>query len=271
MLCRFKVNRVSRIGRRSPVSWAMLLCVLSLAGPVAGQSAFPTPLTETSTVIRVLQAAQGDVVLALIDPRPDAQTFWPRVLGQSGRLAVTLNAEPLGIYRPDALLRVTPRTGVNRLEISVVDAPERSATFLFSMMRSAGIPNQLLIVEDPGHSLSVDVISAQSSARIIRTLSARRAAPLAETLAVIEARGRMAIPTRPSTPNWRAGDGSTDSSNESGSDGVAGAVSGSTADTEAGVDASAPTSTSESTAESATESPAESSESDVAADRRSYL
>lgn len=244
------------------------LCLWALTAPVRAQSAFVTPLGDTSMVLRVLQATQGDVLLALIDARAETQQFWPRLLGRSGQLSLTLNAEPLGTYPPDALLRVTPRTGVNRLEVRAVDAPARPVTFLFSMLRSAGVPNQLLVVENNGVDVTVEAISASDSARIKRVLSGRNSVPLADTLAVIEARGRLAIPATTSTPNWSTGRVTADSSNDSDSDGPA---SGSSPVSGEDRESSAQSTTSDTTVDSPTESLSDPAETDVAADRRSYL
>jgi len=167
----------------------------------------------------VIQAAQGDVLLVMIDTNRADQSLWQRLSSRSGRLQVTFNGEALGQYVPDTLLRVTPRTGVNRLRVMSVDDPARFVEFVFSMLRSAGIPNQLLIVQDSPTALAVSPVTPSDRARIIEMLMRAGTPSLEETVTTIERRGNQPILARPAAPNWRSDPSMNGGdSSESGSD-----------------------------------------------------
>lgn len=255
-------------------STALTLCLGALLWSVASvtqaRSAFPTLYTEPTAALRVIQAAQGDVLLVMMDTNRADQSLWQRLSSRSGRLQVTFNGEALGQYVPDALLRVTPRTGVNRLRVMSVDDPARFVEFVFSMLRSAGIPNQLLIVQDSPTALAVSPVTPSDRARIIEVLMRAGTPSLEETVTTIERRGNQPILARPAAPNWRSDprlDGGD--STESGSNDANGTTSESTAGVDAPAAGVAPAD--DTSVDSAAESPAEKTESDVSADRRSYF
>ena len=257
-------------------STALALCLGALLWSVASvtqaRSAFPTLYTEPTAALRVIQAAQGDVLLVMIDTNRADQSLWQRLSSRSGRLQVTFNGEALGQYVPDTLLRVTPRTGVNRLRVMSVDDPARFVEFVFSMLRSAGIPNQLLIVQDSPTALAVSPVTPSDRARIIEMLMRAGTPSLEETVTAIERRGNQPILARPAAPNWRS-DPSMDrgDSSESGSDEQSGQEASSTASVDASPDGDNPSTNNDAPAESAAESAPESTEADVSADRRSYF
>lgn len=255
-------------------SAALSLCVAvflwSAASSAVARSAFPTLYTEPTAALRVLQAAQGDVLLVMVNAERADSSLWQRLSGRSGALQVTFNGETLGPYVPDVLLRVTPRTGVNRLQVTSLDDPTRRVVFVFSMLRSAGVPNQVLIVQDRAAEITVAPVQPGERARIVQALRRTDSPSLEETIAAIERRGNLPNPSRPIAPNWRSGSSVAGAdSTESGSDDA----TGTTSETTAGVDAPAAgvAPADDTSVDSTAESPAETTESDVSADRRSYF
>ncbi|MGA1207080.1 MAG: hypothetical protein ACO31Z_04860 [Litorivicinaceae bacterium] len=261
-----------RASRRA--SAALMLCVGAflwfVAPSTVARSAFPMLYTEPTAALRVLQAAQGDVLLVMVDAGRADQRLWQRLSGRSRALLVTFNGETLGPYVPDALLRVTPRTGVNRLQVTSVDDPTRQVVFVFSMLRSAGVPNQVLIVQDQAPEITVTPVQPGERARIVQALRQAESLSLEETVATIKLRGNRPIPSRPVAPNWRSDSNvvSADST-ESGSDDATGARFESTPSVDAPATGVAPAE--DTSVDSAVESTAETTESDVSADRRSYF
>ena len=261
-----------RASRRA--SAALILCVgaflWSVAPSTVARSAFPTLYTEPTAALRVIQAAQGDVLLVMVGTHRADQSLWQRLSGRSGAVQVTFNGETLGPYVPDVLLRVTPRTGVNRLRVMSVDDPTRFVEFVFSMLRSAGVPNQVLIVQDQGSEITITPVQPGERARIVQALRRIDSPSLEETVATIELRGNRPIPSRPVAPNWRSDSNVVGAdSTESGSDDPTGATSESTASIDAPATAVAPAE--DTSVDTAAESAAEATESDVSADRRSYF
>jgi hypothetical protein len=257
-------------------SAALILCVAvflwSAASSAVARSAFPTLYTEPTAALHVLQAAQGDVLLVMVNAERADSSLWQRLSGRSGALQVTFNGETLGQYVPDALLRVTPRTGVNRLRVMSVDDPTRFVEFVFSMLRSAGIPNQLLIVQDAPTAIAVSPVTPSDRARIIEVLMRAGTPSLEETVTAIERRGNQPILARPAAQNWRSDPSMAGAdSSESGSDEPSGREASSTASIDTSPDGDDPSTNNDAPAESAAESTPESTESDVSADRRSYF
>lgn len=255
-------------------STALTLCLGALLWSVASvtqaRSAFPTLYTEPTAALRVIQAAQGDVLLVMVDTNRADQSLWQRLSSRSAALQVTFNGEALGQYVPDVLLRVTPRTGVNRLRVMSVDDPTRFVEFVFSMLRSAGVPNQVLIVQDQESEITVTPVQPSERVRIVQALRRTDSPSLEETVAAIELRGNLPPLSRPVAPNWRSGPSlAGGDSSESGSDDATGAISESTASVDE--PAASVGSTEDTSVNTAAESAPETTESDVSADRRSYF
>lgn len=261
-------DRWLRAALRAGSGWAVVALLLLFQVTATARPAFPTDLPTATTFLRGLQASGGDFVLAILDRKPQEVRFWRRVVGDTAALELNLNGESIGQYTANRLVRLTPRTGVNRLRVTPLNG-QPSVEFVFSMVRSAGVQNQLLVLEsDP--TPAITTVSTADRARILKVVAANSEMAMDAVYRVIQARGAVAVADRPAVANWRSrlGGAGADQGNDQGSDSSNDSAAPPSTTTEAPDSDEAASSEPEETAPSA--EPAE-TEADVSADRRSYF
>ena len=199
---------LGKLNSQLQVSLILAFCLTCIADALAADM---TELSTSRDVLKVLDESRGDALIAFLDNSLDQSNVWKNLQVALKKYTVELNGQPLGTTSRNTLIKVTPRTGLNRLFIRNIIGQPNIFQVLFPAVRSAG--SSTTIVEVVMFSDSDEVLGfslkASDVQMIQEALQRNGSGGMDRVFQLIRSRGQELVAEENTLKNnWSSGFGS---------------------------------------------------------------